>query len=231
MSGPLVSCVIPAWNAERFIEDAIRSVLEQTHDSVEVIVVDDGSTDGTAEVVQSFGELVRYVAQENAGPAAARNRGVAEATGAFLSFLDADDLWVADKLEKQLARFRARPDLSYSVGMVQNFWEAEVADEADQMANHARARPIAGYVTQTLLVPREWMERVGGFDTDLGHGDAADWFQRADSMGAVGELLQDVLGRRRLHNANRSRTMASASRDEFLLMLKRRLDAGREGGS
>jgi glycosyltransferase involved in cell wall biosynthesis len=230
MSGPLVSCVIPAWNAERFIEEAIRSVLDQTYGQVEIIVVDDGSTDGTADVVQGFGDRVRYVAQENAGPATARNRGVAEATGAFLSFLDADDLWVADKLAKQLARFRARPDLSYSVGMVQNFWEDEVAVEAEHMASHARARPIAGYVTLTLLVRRESMERVGGFDIDLSHGDAADWFQRADSMGAVGEMLDDVLARRRLHAANRSRTMASASRDEFLLMLKRRLDAGREGG-
>ena len=229
MTEPLVTCVIPTYNGERFLGAAIRSALGQTHTNLEVIVVDDGSTDGTPEVVQGFGNRVKYVYQDNAGPAAARNRGIAEAAGEFLSFLDADDLWVAEKLSKQLARFRARPELSYSVGMVQNFWEDEVADEAERMSDHARARPIAGYVTLTLLTPREWMERVGGFDTDLGHGDAADWFQRADSMGAVGELLDDVLGRRRLHRANRSRTMATASRDEFLLMLKRRLDAGRGG--
>ena len=231
MSAPLVTCVIPVYNGERFLGAAIRSALGQTYTNLEVIVVDDGSTDGTAEVAQAFSHRVKYLYQDNAGPAAARNRGIAEAEGEFLSFLDADDLWVADKLARQLARFRARPELSYSVGMVQNFWEDEVADEAERMSAHARARPIAGYVTLTLLVPRVWMERVGGFDTDLAHGDAADWFQRADRMGAVGELMDEVLGRRRLHGANRSRTMAAASQDEFLLMLKRRLDAGRGGGS
>jgi glycosyltransferase involved in cell wall biosynthesis len=230
MNDPLVSCIIPAYNGERFLGAAIRSALGQTHTNLEVIVVDDGSTDGTVEVVRGFGDRVRYVHQDNAGPAAARNRGLAEARGAFLSFLDADDLWIAEKLAMQLARFRARPELSYSVGMVQNFWEDEVAEEAERMSDHARARPIAGYVTLTLLTPREWIDRVGGFDTDLAHGDAADWFQRADAMGAVGELLDDVLGRRRLHGANRSRMMAAASTNEFLLMLKRRLDAGRGAG-
>lgn len=231
MNGPRVSCVIPVYNGERFLGEAIRSVLAQTVPDVDIVVVDDGSTDGSADVVHGFGDRVRYVHQQNAGPAAARNRGVAEASGAFISFLDADDLWVADKLEKQLARFEARPELSYSVGMVQNFWEDEVADEAERMSKHARARPIPGYVTLTLLVGREWMDRVGAFDTGLGHGDAADWFQRADAMGAVGELLDDVLARRRLHADNRSRKMAATSREEFLRMLKRRLDAGRGAAS
>lgn len=231
MNRPLVSCIIPAFNGERFLGEAIRSAIAQTVGDPDIIVVDDGSTDGTAAVAKSFGRRVTYLHQDNAGPAAARNRGVAAARGTFISFLDADDLWEPDKLEKQLARFSARDELSYCVGMVQNFWEDEVADEAELMSSHPRARPIAGYVTMTLLVTREWMDRVGAFDITLGHGDAADWFQRADAMGAVSELLPDVLGRRRLHRDNRSRTMAAGSRDEFLMMLKRRLDAGRKAGS
>lgn len=226
-ASPLISCVVPVYDGERFLAAGLESVLAQTVPVDEVIVVDDGSTDGTPEVARSFGDRVIYVRQDNAGPAAARNTGVARARGAFISFLDADDLWEAEKIERQLARFEARPELGYSVTLVENFWEDEVAEERDRMADHARAKPIPGYVTLTLLTRREWMERTGGFDASLGHGDAADWFQRADAAGAVGELLDEVLARRRLHRDNRSRTMAGESRDEFFAMLKRRIDRRR----
>lgn len=225
--GTRVSCIVPVYNGARFLGEGLDSILAQTHRDLEIIVVDDGSTDGSGDVARGFGDPVTVVRQDNAGPAAARNRGVAEATGDFVAFLDADDLWVETKLERQLARFQARPELGYSVTLTQNFWEDEVAEERERMTGHARSRPIPGYVTLTLLTPRSWMQRVGGFDTGLAHGDAADWFRRADAAGAVGELLDEVLARRRLHRDNRSRRMAEGSRNEFLAMLKRKLDAER----
>lgn len=228
MTPPTVSCIIPVYNGERFLAEGIESLLAQTRPPDEIIVVDDGSTDGSADVARSFGDRVRYVHQENAGPAAARNRGIREATGDFISFLDADDLWEPTKLERQLRRFDERPELGYSVGLVQNFWEEEVAEERDRIATTARAKPIAGYVTLTLLTTAEWMDRLDGFDETLGHGDAADWFRRADAAGAVGELMDEVVARRRLHRDNRSRTQAGDSREEFLTMLKRKLDRERE---
>ncbi len=227
MSARTVSCVIPVYNGERFLAEGIESLLAQTRPPDEIIVVDDGSTDGTAGVARGFGDHVTYVHQENAGPAAARNRGVREARGEFISFLDADDLWEPTKLERQLRRFEARPELGYSVGLVQNFWEEEVAEERDRIAGTARAKPIPGYVTLTLLTTSSWMRELGGFDESLGHGDAADWFRRADAAGAVGELLDEVVARRRLHRDNRSRTNSGDSRDEFLAMLKRKLDRER----
>lgn len=107
----LVSVVIPAYQASRFISDALRSVLAQTHRPIEVIVVDDGSTDGLEAVVSHFDEVI-FIQQENAGPASARNRGIAQATGAFIAFLDADDAWMPQKLEKQLALLEAARDVS-----------------------------------------------------------------------------------------------------------------------
>jgi glycosyltransferase involved in cell wall biosynthesis len=228
VSTTLVSCVIPVFNGERYVADAIRSILDQRHRPLEIIVVDDGSTDGTASVVKSFGAEIRYVRQENAGPVVARNHGIAEADGEFAAFLDSDDLWHPDKLSRQLARFRERPELAYSVTLVQNFWEADVSHERDRSKNHPRARPIPGYVTGALMVTREWMKATGGFDTSLVHGDSTDWFSRVEAMGGVGELLREVLMFRRLHGGNLSRRSAGDSRDEFLHLLKSRLDSRRQ---
>jgi glycosyltransferase involved in cell wall biosynthesis len=224
VSGPLISCVIPVFNGERYLAAAVRSISGQSHRPLEIIVVDDGSTDGTASVVESLGTEVRYFRQANAGPVVARNYGLAKADGELLAFLDSDDLWHSEKLSRQLARFRERPELAYSVTLVQNFWEDDVSDERERMKNHPRAKPIPGFVTDTLMVTREWLVATGGFDTSLAHGDSADWFSRVDALGGVGELLPEVLVFRRIHRASFSRQLAGESREEFLHVLKRRLD-------
>lgn len=94
-----ISVVIPAYNAEKYVSRAIDSVLKQTHPADEIIVVDDGSTDNTADIVQGYGEKVRYIRQENAGAGAARNRGIEESTCQWIAFLDSDDEWLADNLK------------------------------------------------------------------------------------------------------------------------------------
>jgi glycosyltransferase involved in cell wall biosynthesis len=227
VSLPTVSCIVPVYNGERYLAQALDSIFTQHHQALDVIVVDDGSTDGTAGVATSYGSRVRYIDQQNAGPAAARNRGLEAATGDFVAFLDADDLWSPDKLAVQLGRFAERPDLGYCVAHVQNFWEPELQHEAEAYQDQARAQPMAGYVTGTLMAPRSVFQTVGSFDASLGHGDAADWFLRADAQGAAKELLPDVLLFRRLHPANRSRNFAEDSRGEFLRLLKARLDRRR----
>ena len=103
MSGPSVSVVIPAYNAELYIGAALESVLGQTHEPMEVIVIDDGSTDATADRVRAYGSRVHYMRQPNGGVGAARNRGVDASTGEYIAFLDADDIWQPQKLEVQLA--------------------------------------------------------------------------------------------------------------------------------
>jgi len=227
MTAPLVSCIIPVYNGARFLAETLESVLSQTWQPLEVIVVDDGSSDETPALLQGYGSRITAFRQDNAGPAAARNRGIAAAKGAFFAFNDADDLWVPDKLARQMARLEADRQLGFCVGHAQNFWEQELADEEARFRNHPRSRPIPAYVTPTLLVRRDAIERVGGFDPALGHSDSADWFLRAERIGIQGCLLPDVLVFRRMHLGNRSRNAAGESRDEFLLTLKRKLDQRR----
>jgi len=216
MTPNLISCIIPTYNGERFVGQAIESILGQTYTPFEIICVDDGSTDGTEAVVRGFGNRVQYVHQKNAGPATARNTGARSARGEFLAFLDSDDTWVPEKLMVQVAHLRNNPDHGFCVAHVQNFWEPELAEEQARFRDHPRSKPIAGYVTQALLVRAGAFETVGPFNTELKHTDATEWFVRAKSRGVVGHLLDEVLVMRRLHKDNRSRQFAGRSRDEFL---------------
>src|SRR5215471_2204625 len=122
MSADLISCIIPAYNAERYLREAIDSVLAQTYRPIEVLVVDDGSTDQTGEIVESYGARVHYLRQTNAGPAAARNCGFIEARGDFVAFCDADDVWHTEKLERQWMHLHQRGELGYCVTHCKNFW-------------------------------------------------------------------------------------------------------------
>jgi glycosyltransferase involved in cell wall biosynthesis len=230
VDAPLVSCIVPVYNGERFLAESLDSVLEQTHRPLELVVADDGSTDGTPTVVARYGGQARYVRQDNSGPAAARNLGLGMAKGEFVAFLDADDRWHPEKLSRQLARFAARPELGVSAAHAQNFWMPEVAEEGARLGASRRAGPVPGYIAGTLLVRRSLFATVGLFDAGLGHGEATEWLLRAARQGVVVELLPDVLLERRLHNANRSRVMANRSREEFLCLVKAHLDVQRRDG-
>jgi glycosyltransferase involved in cell wall biosynthesis len=227
MNSPLVSCIVPVFNGERYIREALDSIFAQTYRPLEIIVADDGSTDNTAVLVGSYGDRVRCLGQNNQGPAAARNLGICAGKGEFIAFLDADDLWHREKLERQMARFQARPELEHCVAHAQNFWIAEMDAEAEKYQRHRISQPLPGYVTGTLLARRAIFDAVGLFNPALAHGDSTDWFLRAAERGAVMELFSDVLLFRRLHPANRSRVLAERSRDEFLKLLKLSLDRKR----
>src|SRR5438093_12571348 len=108
MKQSMISCVVPVFNGERYLAEALESILEQSYRPLEIIVADDGSTDGTRAVVAHYGTQVRYLWQPNSGPAAARNLGLSAARGEFVAFLDADELGHPEKLERQMARFAAR---------------------------------------------------------------------------------------------------------------------------
>lgn len=220
----MVSCIIPVFNGECYLSEAINSILQQTFSPLEVIVADDGSTDRTQEIIAAFGERVRCVAQANEGPSRARNLGIRAAIGEFIAFLDADDLWHAEKLERQMERFRVRPELDYCVTRCQNFWVSELQAEAEKYCDHRISRPMAGYVSGTLIARRSLFDKVGKFDPNLSHGDSTEWFLRAGNEGAVGELLPEVLMYRRLHSGNRSRLRASQSKEQYLQLIKSSLD-------
>ena len=226
----LISCIVPVYNGERHLEEALDSILAQRWRPLEVLVVDDGSTDGSGAIARCMAERlpeVRVLTQENSGPVVARNTGLAACRGELICFLDADDLWHPEKLVRQIALFDANPKLDYCVHHVQNFWEDDLAGEAERYADHARGQPIPGYVTPCLMARRRAFDKIGVFDPSLQHGDSMDWFLRARAGGLDGELMADVLAYRRMHASNRSRTHASRSLEEFFGILKQSLDRKR----
>jgi glycosyltransferase involved in cell wall biosynthesis len=232
MANPLISCIIPVFNGERYLGEALDSILAQTYRPIEIIVVDDGSTDGTGELVARYGHRIRYFRQNNEGAPTARNAGLSAARGAFVAFLDSDDLWQPDKLERQMARFEARPELDLCVTHLQRFWIPELETERKRFQDHRFAEVLPGYITQTLLARRNVFDSVGNFNTSRRVGDPMDWFLRAAEQGAVMELLPDLLVYQRMHESNLSvefgtRVMKPHMQDAILDVVKASLDRRR----
>ena len=230
MPEPLVSCIVPCFNGERYLDECLRSILGQTHPRLEVLVIDDGSNDNSARIAQRYGSDVRYHHQENRGPGGACNRGLALATGEFFAFLEQDDLWLPDKISRQLAEFASTPALEFCVSHIQNFWIPELEADARLYRDRAVMQPVPGYVIQTLMARRTVFDSVGRFDETLPFTFATEWFLRAREKNAVGVLISDTLARRRLHHDNFSRRHRSASHDQFLQVVKASLDRRRRTG-
>jgi glycosyltransferase involved in cell wall biosynthesis len=229
---PLISCIVPVFNGELYLGEALESILNQTYRPLEVIVVDDGSTDGTAAVAASYGDRVRYFRQNNGGAPTARNLGLSVATGEFVAFLDSDDLWHPGKLKRQMASFEARPELDLCVTHLQRFWIPQLEKEQKRFQDHRFAEVLPGYVTQTLLARRTLFDSVGHFDTSRRVGDPMDWFLRAAERGAVMELLPDLLVYQRMHENNLSvelgtRRMTPSMQNSILHVVKASLDRRR----
>jgi glycosyltransferase involved in cell wall biosynthesis len=216
----LVSCIVPVFNGERYLRETLDSIAAQTHRAIEIIVVDDGSTDGSLDVAGGHPHPIVCLHQANAGHASARNLGIASAAGDFLAFCDADDLWHPEKLARQLARFGECPELGVIFTHVENFRSGGEAVDV-----------VAGYSSVTMLARREAFDRVGMLDVTLRHGNDRDWFCRAAEHGIAMEMMPDVLVRRRLHETNRSAALSADSRAEYLRILKASLDRRRSSGA
>ena len=219
-----VSTIVPARNYGRFLGATLDGILAQAVDDLEVIVVDDGSTDDTAEVVAGYGARVRYARQPvRLGSGAAANLGVRLSTGEFLAFLDADDLWADDKLPRQLAVLQGDSRIDAVFGHVEEFFSPDL-DPADRTRLTLRRAPapIAG----AMLVRRSSYLRVGPFVEQLDLGEFLDWYARSIDAKLVTVTLPDVVLRRRVHASNVGRHAASDHHD-YLRVLKRSIDRRR----
>lgn len=228
----LISCIVPVFNGERYLAEALESILAQTYRPIEIIVVDDGSTDGTRELCARYGDRIRYLRQNNAGAPTARNLGLSASQGEFIAFLDSDDLWHPEKLARQMELFEVRPELDLCVTHLQRFWVPQLASEQQRFQGHRFAEVLPGYVTQTLLARRRLFSFIGLFDTSRRVGDPMDWFLRAAEQGAVIEMLPDLLVFQRMHESNLSvelgsRRMTDSMQNAILDVVKASLDRRR----
>lgn len=226
----LISCIVPTFDSATYLPAALETILGQTDRRTEIIVVDDGSTDHTPEVLRRFADRVRAVRQANRGVAAARNRGLELASGDFVAFLDADDLWYPETLERLRSRFLVRGALDICVGHFRNFWEPELAAEERRFRGHPMAGPTPGYATPVLLARRSAFRRVGAFDERLRVGETSEWFMRAARKGVRIELIPDVLLLRRLHPGNTTRREPAAGQEAFFGFVKARIAESRRKG-
>jgi glycosyltransferase involved in cell wall biosynthesis len=197
----LVSVVIPVYNGERFLEAALASVAAQDYAPLEVIVVDDGSEDRSGEIANRW--PVRYIRQSNQGVAAARNVGIGAAAGEAIAFLDQDDEWLPAKLTRQVGYLLEHPEAGFALCRIQNFLEPGT-ERPRWMKQVWLDAPEAGYFPSAYLVRREIFDAVGMFDVSLRSGNDLDWLLRAKDAGIAGHMLEDVLVRRRVHDANGS---------------------------
>jgi glycosyltransferase involved in cell wall biosynthesis len=209
VTAPLpVSFVVPVRDGARYLGECLASIRAQTVAPLEVLVIDDGSSDDSAEVARSFGGAVRCLRQPHGGTSTARNRAIAEARGDLIAFLDADDLIVPQKLERQLACFAADPTLQFCDAYTRNVWSPEipvaerVIDPRESFTHGDGPKP--GLII-TWLCRRELFDRLGSFEPTLALGEDAEWRDRVDAADVRCETVDEVLALRRLHADNVTR--------------------------
>lgn len=222
-TAPLVSVIIPIFNCAKYAAAAIESVLIQDYRPLQIIAVDDGSTDNSAEVARSFPQ-VEYRFQEHAGVSAALNTGVSMAKGDLVAFLDADDFWAAGKLGKQVAALEADPDLDIVFGDVEQFREEGPGMERSLLGVYR------GYFKSAMLIRRTALLAVGEFDITWKLGDFIDWYARAEERGLRVMILPEVVAYRRVHQTNNG-VLLRSQKNEYAHVLKRLLDRRRSAAS
>jgi glycosyltransferase involved in cell wall biosynthesis len=210
-SAPRVTAVIPTFQHGAFVAQAVSSVLSQTYTEIETVVVDDGSTDDTSDVLRGFGSAIKVIRQPNRGLSAARNTGVEASMGELVAFLDADDLWLPTKIEKQVPRFE--DDRVGLVGADIVCFDAvgEYPEPTLRARNLARGRVYPGFITNqavihmpTAVVRRECFQQIGYFDETLTSLEDLDMWHRISRRWAV-DYVDEPLARYRWSAGQMSR--------------------------
>ena len=227
LNPPLISVIVPAYNAERYIEEAIQSIYNQAYKPLEVIVVDDGSTDGTCNIAGKFGESVTYIRQENGGPADAKNRGLKISKGDIIAFLDADDLWPDSKIHTQLAYFSKYPAVEVVMGLVQCLVLSETIESSCTFNEFGP--PSLMIALGAGLYKRSVFEKLGNFDRKLQIGEDVDWFMRIRENGIPISIIDTVTLYYRFHKTNITRDR-NIRNSFFLKAMKKSLDRRRLRG-
>jgi glycosyltransferase involved in cell wall biosynthesis len=233
---PTVSVIIPAYNSERYIRAALDSVLAQTDVDYEVIVVDDGSSDGTDATVRQVGGPVHYIRQSNQGPAAARNTGITASKGELICFLDADDVWLSGKLQTQVAFMREHPEVGLLFADAEEFddsgvhcpsllaksrFHGEIGKGATLARAFAKLLEENFIPTSTVMVRRACFDTAGLFDVTLKGPEDRDMWSRIAAHYPIASI-PTMLGRKREVASSVSRDVESTLRSRVRLWTKAR---------
>jgi len=214
-SFPLVTAIIATYNRRHYVCDAIDSILNQTYPNVEIIVIDDGSTDNTQDLLQQkYGQRIRYIYQENQGRSEARNRGLKEAKGDYIAFLDSDDIWKPEKLEKQVAFMEMHPECGISHTFTEIIDDTNVYDPvatAKRLKHHRKAyRRGYNYETMsrlcimflsTVMIRADILPEAGLMDPNIPAFEDWDWYLRCALITRIG-TLPEPLTSYRIHLGN-----------------------------
>jgi glycosyltransferase involved in cell wall biosynthesis len=214
-----IAAVITTYNSGAFLEEALASVLAQTRPPEEIIIIDDGSTDDTPERMRRWAKRVAYHRQANAGSSVARNNGWRLAGASWIAYLDADDLWLPDRLERQEAWVRDHPETEAVFGLAQNF----VHPGCETMFDPERSRLDQwqpGWLPSAVLIRRSVLERGGGFDAGLRNAEAIDWLIRQREAGVVLAMPEIPVVRRRLHGSNKGRDEKPGLKPDLQILRK-----------
>ena len=223
--GPMVSVIMPVFNGERYLAEAIESVLAQGYQPLELIVVDDGSTDGSGSIASSFGGEVRYTYQRNQGPAIARNTGLELAQGEIIGFLDADDRWPSGRLDLQLACLVGDPSVEVVMGHAQYLRQRPAPGDSPE--TEELSDPLFLFNLSATILRKSVFDTVGRFDPELYYCDDYDWFFRAQERGVRLVTLSQVTLHYRRHEGNITNDRDRGN-SYFMRTLKKRLDRQRQ---
>jgi glycosyltransferase involved in cell wall biosynthesis len=217
MTAPLVSVVVPVHDGEKYLGDALASAARQQYPALEILVVDDGSTDRSAEIARAAGPDVRVIPQPHSGLPAARNHGVREARGEYVGFLDSDDLWTDGKLAIQLRILERHRDIAVLIGHTRRMWQstAEGTPGAVQLGDTELALSLGA-----ALIRRSAFDVVGHFDEAISHSHDWDWFMRARELGVTVVVHDEVTALYRRHGGNMTNQWA-ASMTSFAQMIQK----------
>jgi len=197
---PLVSVIIPVHNCERYVGCAIQSAINQTHRPIEVIVVDDGSSDGSERIVRQFKNLTS-LKQKHKGISAARNLGISAAKGEYIAFLDADDIWQEKKIEKQVLFLLNNPEIGIVICKYRGFFDQQ-NPPPDWLERKLFEEVRYGHIPSCLLSRTEVFEKAGLFDTEFQTGEDLEWQVRAKDAGQKIGKIDEVLVSKRYHAHN-----------------------------
>jgi glycosyltransferase involved in cell wall biosynthesis len=225
-SRPGISVIIPSYNMGRFLSESVASVLDQHYERLEILIVDDGSTDDTPSRVERLPVPVRYIRQENRGPAAARNHGLDAARHELIAFLDADDLWPPGKLDDQLARLLEDPNRDFVIGHLRFFALRPGAAEDSHDYEFHPSQFI--FLVGSGLYRRRVFEKIGRFDETMRYSEDTDWFFRCREGGVPYLLMPEVTVLYRRHPGSMTHGLDAVGKG-YLGALKKSLDRRRAG--